>query len=157
MIHLIFLSALSKKILTFLSNGKDRDLSLFNASFPNIDTVSYIQIYSQTPLPCSFYSSSWGFQMEKAQHSWCSTRKQNMSNLFKAMLFICRVTLVNPSVLFFSHLCHVKNTTSSFHPYSYSMLTTSMTSCSKHSFSFNSWPNPRFSLKNGSFIIITSI
>lgn len=156
MIHLMVISALSKQILTFFSNGRDRDLSLPHASFPNIDTVPCIQIYSQSPLGCGFGSPSQGLIMEKAQHSWCSTRKQKIPNLFKAMIFICCVTLVNPSDLLISHLYHVINTTNSSHPYLYSMLRTSVTSCSKPFF-FNSWPKPRFSVENGSFIIITSI
>lgn len=43
----------------------DRDLPLPHASFPNIDTVPRIQIYTQTPLPCGFGSPSQGLQMQK--------------------------------------------------------------------------------------------
>jgi len=143
------ISALSKQISAFLSDGRDRDLSLPNASLPNIDTVPRIQIYSQTPLHCGFASPSQELQMEKAQHSWCSARKQKTSNLFKAMLFICCVTSVNPTDLLISHLYHVKNTTNSSHPYLYSMLRTSTTSCSKTFFSLTPVQNQDSVLKRG--------
>lgn len=54
----MFIPASFEQILTFLSNGEDRDLSLHNASFPNTDTVPCIQIYSYTPLCCGFGSPS---------------------------------------------------------------------------------------------------
>lgn len=92
-VHLMFIPALSEQILTFLSNGGDTGLGLPKASLPNTDIVPCIQIYSYIPLCCGFGSPSQELQMEKAQHSWYSARKQKIPSLFKTVLFFFTVWL----------------------------------------------------------------
>lgn len=103
-------------------------------------------VSKSTPLCCGFGSSSQEHQMEKAQHSWYSTKKQKISSWFKAMVFFFHcVASVNPSDLVISCLSHMKSTTNS--KYLYSTLWSSEQLPQNGLFLFNSHPNARLSLE----------